>query len=322
MSKSLGNVTAPQEVTDKLGADILRLWVVNSDVSEDLRIGPEILKQQAELYRRLRNTLRWLLGSLHGWTEAERVAPEAMPELERWILHRLSELDTRMRRALETHDWTGIYPDLHAFCSSDLSAFYFDVRKDSIYCDAPGHPTRRAARTVLDLLHRCLTAWLAPVLCFTAEEAWLARFPSEDDSIHLQSFPEIPDSGFDATLSRALSAFVGPKSAAALKRDHRSTRNSTRGEADWFVSASRGHDPARNAKALNLDLRRNGPNWRSSPRLASARPSPEYPSNAPPAKNAPAAGASSPKSASEHADLCLRCTAVIQSHPPEQAAAD
>jgi len=200
MSKSLGNVTAPQEVTDKMGADILRLWVVNSDVSEDLRIGPEILKQQSELYRRLRNTLRWLLGSLDGFTEAERVPVEDMPELERWVLHRLSVLDRRIQGALASHDWTGVYPDLHAFCSADLSAFYFDVRKDALYCDAPGSPTRRATRTVLDHLHRCLVAWLAPVLCFTAEEAWLARFPSEDGSVHLQAFPAIPAAWHDPAL--------------------------------------------------------------------------------------------------------------------------
>ncbi len=200
MSKSLGNVTAPQEVTDKMGADILRLWVVNSDVSEDLRIGPEILKQQAELYRRLRNTLRWLLGSLDGFADAERLPDAAMPELERWVLHRLSVLDARIRAALRSHDWTGVYPDLHAFCSSDLSAFYFDVRKDVLYCDAPDSPRRRAVRTVLDHLHRCLVAWLAPVLCFTAEEAWLARFPSEDGSVHLQAFPDIPASWHDPAL--------------------------------------------------------------------------------------------------------------------------
>jgi len=200
MSKSMGNVTAPQEVTDKLGADILRLWVVNSDVSEDLRIGPEILKQQAELYRRLRNTLRWLLGSLDGWSDDERVPDAELPELERWVLHRLSELDARMQRALTDHDWTGVYPELHAFCSSDLSAFYFDVRKDTLYCDAPTLPRRRAVRTVLDHLHRCLTTWLAPVLCFTAEEAWLARFPGEDDSVHLQAFPTVPATWADPAL--------------------------------------------------------------------------------------------------------------------------
>ena len=200
MSKSLGNVTAPQTVTDDMGADILRLWVVNSDVSEDLRIGKEILKQQAELDRRLRNTLRWLLGSLDGWDPSERLPDADLPELERWVLHRLSELDTRMQGALQSHDWTGVYPELHAFCSSDLSAFYFDVRKDALYCDPAASLRRRAVRTVLDHLHRCLTAWLAPVLCFTAEEAWLARFPSDDGSIHLQTFPAIPAAWHDPAL--------------------------------------------------------------------------------------------------------------------------
>ena len=206
MSKSLGNVTAPQEVSDKYGADILRLWVMNADTTEDLRIGPEILKQQAELYRRLRNTLRWLLGSLAGWSEAERVDPAAMPELERWVLHRLAELDARIRGALDTHDWTGVYPELHAFCAADLSAFYFDIRKDALYCDRPDSPRRRAARTVLDTLHRCLAAWLAPVLVFTAEEAWTTRFPGEADSVHLQALPAIPAVWRDPALGAAMQA--------------------------------------------------------------------------------------------------------------------
>jgi len=199
MSKSLGNVTAPQQVTDKLGADILRLWVMSSDTSEDLRIGPEILKQQAELYRRLRNTLRWLLGSLSGFDPADCVPHADMPELERWVLHRLSELDGRLRAAIATHDWTGVYPDLHAFCSADLSAFYFDVRKDALYCDGPDSVRRRAALTVLDRLHVCLTTWLAPVLAFTAEEAWAARF-GEERSVHLQLFPAIPSEWDDPAL--------------------------------------------------------------------------------------------------------------------------
>ena len=199
MSKSVGNVTAPQEVTEKYGADILRLWVMSSDTAEDLRIGPEILKQQAELYRRLRNTLRWLLGSLDGFTPAERVPHAALPELERWVLHRLSQIDARIRAATASYDWTGVYSELHAFCATDLSAFYFDVRKDSLYCDRPDAPRRRGARTVLDHLHRCLCAWLAPVLCFTAEEAWTARF-GEGDSVHLQRFPEIPAEWQDAPL--------------------------------------------------------------------------------------------------------------------------
>ncbi|ODU60963.1 MAG: isoleucine--tRNA ligase [Acetobacteraceae bacterium SCN 69-10] len=199
MSKSLGNVTAPQEVNDKYGADILRLWVMSSDTSEDMRIGPEILKQQAELYRRLRNTLRWLLGSLDGFTPAEHLPQAEMPELECWVLHRLAELDEQVRAAVQSYDWTGVYPALHAFCATDLSAFYFDIRKDALYCDRPDSLRRRAARTVLDHLHRCLTTWLAPVLVFTAEEAWTARF-GEDSSVHMQDFVDIPGTWRDDAL--------------------------------------------------------------------------------------------------------------------------
>jgi len=200
MSKSLGNTTAPEDVAKQYGVDILRLWVMSSDTTDDLRIGPEILKQQAELYRRLRNTLRWILGSLDGYSEAEAVPLEQMPELERWILHRLTELDARIRGAVESYDWTGVYPELHNFCATDLSAFYFDIRKDAIYCDRPDSLRRRASRTVLDQLHRCLSIWLAPVLCFTAEEAWTARF-GEAGSVHLELFPTLPHEWRDDALA-------------------------------------------------------------------------------------------------------------------------
>ena len=200
MSKSLGNVVAPEQVAKQYGIDILRLWVMMSDTSEDLRIGGEILKQTAELYRRLRNTLRWVLGSLAGFDETERVKLADMPELERWVLHRLTALDARIRAAVENYDWTGVYPELHNFCSTDLSAFYFDIRKDAIYCDRPDSLRRRAARTVLDHLHRCLTTWLAPALCFTAEEAWAARF-GDAESVHLQLFPDLPPEWRDAALA-------------------------------------------------------------------------------------------------------------------------
>jgi isoleucyl-tRNA synthetase len=207
MSKSLGNVTAPQEVVGKLGADILRLWVVSSDYSEDLRIGPEILKHQAELYRRLRNTLRYLLGNLAGFGAAERLPLDSpadvakLPELERWMLHRLAELDAARRRAVADYAFTGFYTALHNFCAVDLSAFYFDIRKDSLYCDRPDGLRRRAVRTVLDRVYACLVTWLAPVLCFTAEEAWLARHPGESESVHLQRFPEIPAAWHDERLA-------------------------------------------------------------------------------------------------------------------------
>jgi isoleucyl-tRNA synthetase len=200
MSKSIGNGVDPKDVIKQYGADILRLWVMNTDVTEDQRLGPEILKQQAEVYRRLRNTLRWLLGSLAGFTAAERVPEAEMPELERWLLHRLTEIDGALRRAVETHDWLGVYPAIHAFCAADLSAFYFDVRKDTLYCDRPDSLKRRAARTVLDVLHRCLTTWLAPVLVFTAEESWTARF-GEATSVHLQDFAELPERWCDEALA-------------------------------------------------------------------------------------------------------------------------
>jgi len=192
MSKSLGNVVSPQEVMKQHGADILRLWVVASDYSADPAIGPEVLKHHADAYRRLRNTLRYLLGNLAGFAGAERVAPEQMPELERWVLHRLWELDGLVRRSAEEYDFHSIFTALHTFCAVDLSAFYFDIRKDSLYCDRPDSPRRCACRTVLDQVFSCLTAWLAPILCFTAEEAWRHRGTGPEESVHLRLFPAIP----------------------------------------------------------------------------------------------------------------------------------
>ena len=201
MSKSLGNVISPQEVIERYGAEILRLWAVSSDYSEDLRIGPEILKHQVDIYRRLRNTLRYLLGNLADFDEAEKVPPKKMPELERWALHRLTELDGVVRRACDDFDFHVLFSTLHNFCAVDLSAFYFDVRKDRLYCDRPDSLPRRAARTVLDELFSCLTAWLAPVLCFTAEEAWLCRHDGPEEGVHLRRFPEVPKAWRDDALA-------------------------------------------------------------------------------------------------------------------------
>ncbi len=192
MSKSLGNVTAPQDVIDQSGADILRLWVVGSDYSEDLRIGPEILKRQVDLYRRLRNTLRYLIGNLAGFEESERLDPAEMPELERWVLHRISEIDAVVRQGIDDFDFHQLFIQVHNFCAVDLSAFYFDIRKDVLYCDAVTSIRRRAARTVLDTVFNALTAWLAPILVFTAEEAWQARIQDPENSVHLRVMPEIP----------------------------------------------------------------------------------------------------------------------------------
>ncbi len=193
MSKSLGNITSPQKVIEQHGADILRLWVVASDYSEDIRIGREILRYQIDAYRRLRNTLRYLLGNLAGFDESERLPVEEMPELERYVLHRLYELDQLVRSNSAAFDFHAIYQALHNFCAVELSAFYFDIRKDSLYCDSPKDPRRRACRSVLDAVFGCLTAWLAPILCFTAEEAWWARDCGKEESVHLRQFPEVPE---------------------------------------------------------------------------------------------------------------------------------
>ncbi|MFN4229598.1 isoleucine--tRNA ligase [Parvibaculum sp.] len=192
MSKSLGNVIAPQKIVEQNGADILRLWVANTDYWEDHNIGNDIIKSNVEAYRKLRNTFRYLLGNLEGFTDAERVTIGDMPELERVILHRLAELDDLVRKAYADYDFKRVAHTLSNFMNVELSAFYFDIRKDALYCDAPSAIRRRACRTVLDHLFSCLTAWLAPVLCFTVEEVWLSRFPSETDSVHLRTFPEIP----------------------------------------------------------------------------------------------------------------------------------
>ncbi len=201
MSKSIGNTIAPQEIIDEYGADILRLWVAQTDFTADQRIGREILKGTADSYRRLRNTLRFMLGNLAGFTDAERVDAADMPELERWVLHRLAELDGEVRSGYSAFEFQGVFQKLFTFATTDLSAVYFDIRKDALYCDAPGSLTRRAARTVLDLLFHRLVTWLAPVLVFTMEEVWLCRFPGEESSVHLMDMPQTPAGWRDDALA-------------------------------------------------------------------------------------------------------------------------
>ena len=200
MSKSLGNVVAPQEVMKSSGADILRLWVAASDYSDDLRIGPEILKSFVDNYRKLRNTLRWMLGALAHFNEADRQAHDKLPELDRLMLHRLAELDVEIRAAYASYDYRKVVSALSQFMNTELSAFYFDIRKDTLYCEAPSSPARKAALTVVDALFRCTCTWLAPILSFTAEEAWISRHAGEESSVHLQIFPEIPNGWHDPAL--------------------------------------------------------------------------------------------------------------------------
>ncbi len=200
MSKSVGNTVAPQKVIDQYGADILRLWVAQADYTVDLRIGDTILKGTADSYRRLRNTMRFLLGSLSDFSDADRVDPADMPELERWVLHRLAELDEVVREGYKRYDFQGVFQAVFTFATVDLSAFYFDIRKDALYCDGDT-ARRKAARSVLDILFHRLTTWLAPVLVFTMEEVWLERFPGDDSSIHLTDIPETPAAWKDDALA-------------------------------------------------------------------------------------------------------------------------
>lgn len=200
MSKSLGNTIVPEEVVKQYGADILRLWVAQTDYTADQRIGPEILKGTADSYRRLRNTMRFMLGALGHFTEEDRVDPADMPELERWVLHRLAELDHQVKSGYQTFDFQGVFQKLFQFCTVDLSAFYFDIRKDVLYCDGDT-PRRQAARTVMDILFHRLTTWLAPILVFTMEDVWLSRFPGDENSVHLQDVPETPKDWLDEPLA-------------------------------------------------------------------------------------------------------------------------
>ncbi|MEW6438159.1 MAG: isoleucine--tRNA ligase [Pseudomonadota bacterium] len=201
MAKSVGNVVAPQTVIKDSGADILRFWVAASDYSDDLRIGSEILKTFVETYRKLRNTIRWMLGSLAHYDEAaQKVRFADMPELERLMLHRLAELDTEIREAYARFDYKRVVARLSAFLNTDLSAFYFDIRKDTLYCDPPSSLKRHAALAAIEHIFRAVTLWLAPILAFTCEEAWLARY-RDAVSIHLEPFPEIPADWRDEALA-------------------------------------------------------------------------------------------------------------------------
>ena len=192
MSKSVGNVVDPMKIVGESGADIVRLWVAQADYFDDLKIGPKAIATASDTYRKLRNTFRYLLGALDGFSEDERVDVEAMPELERYVLTLLGRVDVELRGAVEAYDFTRYVRVLTDFAQDDLSAFFLDIRKDSLYCDAPGDATRRACRTVLDTLFHALVRYAAPILVFTAEEVWQARFPSEDGSVHLLEWPELP----------------------------------------------------------------------------------------------------------------------------------
>jgi isoleucyl-tRNA synthetase len=229
MSKSLGNTINPNDLMKEYGADILRLWALSVDFTEDHRIGKEILAGVADQYRKIRNTFRYLLGALDGF---ERDSPsggtvpvDVMPELERYMLHLAAELDRKLRKAIDDFDFNSYVRALTDFCNEDLSAFFFDIRKDVLYCEVnpeTGFQTerRRAYRTVLDTLFHALVRWLSPVLVFTSEEVWGTRYP-DAGSVHLLEWPVVP--GVDAdeakwTALRELRAEV-TEAIEPLRRD-------------------------------------------------------------------------------------------------------
>ncbi len=202
MSKSVGNTVEPQKVMKDSGADILRLWVCATDYADDQRIGPEILKNTIETYRKLRNSIRWMLGTLHHFKKSDAVAFADMPELERLMLHELAGRAAIVRQAYAEFDYKTVVATLSAFMNTELSAFYFDIRKDALYCDAPSSLARKAALTTIDIICDAILRWLAPVLSFTCDEAWRMYRPGAEPSVHLTLFPE----GFDKFRDEALAA--------------------------------------------------------------------------------------------------------------------
>ena len=189
-SKSLGNVTKPENLIKQYGADVIRLWVVSSDFTDDLRVGQDILKANVESYRKIRNTFRFLLGNLNNFSSKESVDYRDLPELEKYMLHKLSILDQEIKKSYEDYDLKSVFQNLLNFSNLDLSSFYFDIRKDCLYCDSLDSNLRKSTTTVLDILFNYLLRWFAPILCFTTEEVKRSRFPDLNESVHEMQFLE------------------------------------------------------------------------------------------------------------------------------------
>jgi isoleucyl-tRNA synthetase len=200
MSKSLGNVISPDDILKKYGVDILRLWVVASDYYDDLKLDNSILQSQSESYRRIRNTFRFLIGNLNDFNENEITEEKNFPELERYLLHRLWEVDQVVKKCIDTFNFHLMFTTLLNFCSNDLSAFYFDIRKDVIYCDKASSLTRKSSRTLLKIIFNYLVRWFAPSISFTTEEAWKAM--GNKESVHLEDFLSCPENYCDNNLSK------------------------------------------------------------------------------------------------------------------------
>ncbi len=281
MSKSLGNTINPLDLMRDYGADILRLWALSVDFTEDHRIGKEILAGVADQYRKLRNTFRYLLGALDGFADGERLPVGEWPELERYMLHLTHALDAQLKRAVEAFDFNGYVRLLTDFANEDLSAFFFDIRKDSLYCDAPGDTKRRAYRTMLDVLFHAMVRWAAPVLVFTAEEVWQARFPDEEGSVHLLEWPELPaEAGEDVAPRWAEVRALRERVTEAIEplRREKTVRSSLEAEvtvpdlpldadllAEAFIVAK--VSPAETLDVTRTDYRKCGRCWRHLPEV-------------------------------------------------------
>jgi isoleucyl-tRNA synthetase len=238
MSKSIGNTIVPEKIVQQYGADILRLWVAQVDFTNDQRIGDEILKGVADSYRRLRNTVRYMLGSLGDFDASMTVERDDMPELEQLILHKLAVLDGVVREGYAKYDFQGVFRAIFDFATLDLSAFYFDIRKDALYCDGDTE-RRRAALTVLDHLYARLTTWLAPILTFTMEEVWLER-NGPDTSVHLVDFLDTPDEWRDDVLAEKWTQIRAVRSVvtSALEKQRTAKEIGSSLEAAPFVEVA------------------------------------------------------------------------------------
>tara|TARA_Y100000590_G_C15708449_1_gene1009475 strand:- start:1169 stop:2671 length:1503 start_codon:yes stop_codon:yes gene_type:complete len=240
MSKSLGNAMTPDDILKKYGVDILRLWVVASDYYDDLKLDDAILHAQTDSYRRIRNTFRYLIGNLDGFDESEEIEIQKFPELEKFILHRLWEVDQIVQNCISSYNFHLMFTTLLNFCSNDLSSFYFDIRKDTIYCDKKESIKRRSSRTLLNILFNCLVRWLAPTLVFTCEEAWKAK--GNHASIHLEDFYKINDSFNNENINQKWQIIKNIRKvitgAIEIQRLNKVIRSSLEASIKLFVSSS------------------------------------------------------------------------------------
>ena len=240
MSKSEGNVISPNEIINKYGSDILRLWTVASDYFEDIKIDENIIKFQVDTYRRIRNTLRFLIGNLKNYDDKEKISYNKLPDLEKYILHRLFEINVIINNCIRENNYHKFYRELLFFCSNDLSSFYFDIRKDCLYCDGKLSEKRKSCRYTLKLIFEFLTAWIAPILCFTAEEAWLSDNFNNKDSVHLRNFPKVNDEWNNKILKEKFENIIDIRkvvtSAIEIKREKKFLGSSLEASVELLIS--------------------------------------------------------------------------------------